>query len=477
MNYYVFISEAALHYHSKKGTGPKHRINIDIWHMLKYRLFLLLGLIALSCTQSPESQKEENKAKKATIEDVERGIRVNIEQRVKDGGGYFNFKNDSLDLSLKLVRVHTEYLSVLGPDEFFACVDLATENGDVYDVDFFMKGTSEEMEVTRENIHKLNGKPFYSWKQKEDKTWFTVPVKQSSNELLGVIELIDRFIFSYEIDLPEIAGEARVWIPIPQSDRFQKVEIIEMETPENAELINLDDGENQVLFMDLDREESGKRIKLKYAIERLEKSSYQDDSEPKDFLEPGIHQPVGDRFEEICQEVFLEKMATTPLTKARALYDYIIDNVRYAKQGTYGTGDANYACDVKSGNCTEFHSFFISLSRSAGIPARFAVGAAIPSERNEGKVDGYHCWAEFYAEGKWWPVDISEGNKYTPLATYYFGHHPANRIEFTRGNDLSPNPLPASGPINFLAYPFMEINGEQVFPKTTFSFERVKDES
>ena len=158
--------------------------------------------------------------------------------------------------------------------------------------------------------------------------------------------------------------------------------------------------------------------------------------------------------------------------QARALYDYIIDNMRYMKSGIYGTGDAVYACDALTGNCTEFHSLFISLARSAGIPSRFAVGASIPSNRDEGGIGGYHCWAEFYAEGKWWPVDISEANKYTALATYYFGRHPANRIEFSRGRDLQIEPGPQSGPINFLAYPVMEINKTPAFPKTSFSFIR-----
>ena len=89
-----------------------------------------------------------------------------------------------------------------------------------------------------------------------------------------------------------------------------------------------------------------------------------------------------------------------------------------------------------------------------------------------GRVLSCHCWAEFYAEGKWWPVDISEANKYTPLATYYFGHHPANRIEFSRGRDLRPEPLPQSGPINFLAYPIFEIGGKPAYVETTFSFKR-----
>jgi transglutaminase-like putative cysteine protease len=107
-----------------------------------------------------------------------------------------------------------------------------------------------------------------------------------------------------------------------------------------------------------------------------------------------------------------------------------------------------------------------------GIPARFAIGASIPSDRDEGGIDGYHCWAEFYAEGKWWPVDISEGNKYTALATYYFGRHPANRIELSRGRDLKVNPYPQSGPINMLAYPLLEIGGDPAFVKTTFTFLR-----
>jgi hypothetical protein len=182
--------------------------------------------------------------------------------------------------------------------------------------------------------------------------------------------------------------------------------------------------------------------------------------------------PKGGRFEQIAKETLGPKIKDSHLVQARALYDYIIDNMRYMKFGDFGRGDSNYACDSKTGNCSEFHSFFISLARSVGIPARFAIGASIPSDRNEGGIDGYHCWAEFYADGKWWPVDISEANKYTALATYYFGRHPANRIEFTRGRDLELNPGPSQGPINFLAYPYLEVNGKEIKAPTTFTFQR-----
>jgi transglutaminase-like putative cysteine protease len=447
------------------------------------RSFILttLFLLLFSCTSDQDKKHTAGPvegAKKVTIGDVEQGIRANIETMTQEGAGYFNFQNDTLDLKLKLVRVHTEYLSVLGPNAFFACVDLATENGDVYDMDFFLKGEPGDMQVTRTDLHKLNGKPYYTWKQSKDKTWFTVPVQQATNDLLGVIEANDRFTFTYEVQLPDLSADALMWIPIPQNDPFQTIEILSLQVPGKHEMIREADNGNTMLFIQLNPEHSRQNISISYQVDRIEKAPYvEEETNLKKYLEAGALLPVGDRFGTIADEVILERQADTDLTKARVLYDYIIDNMRYAKEGTYGTGDANYACDSRSGNCTEFHSFFISLARSAGIPARFAVGASIPSERNEGQVDGYHCWAEFFAEGKWWPVDISEANKYTPLATYFFGHHPANRIELSRGRDLAPEPTPQSGPINFMAYPVLEVNGSQIYAKTTFSFYRAEKDS
>jgi transglutaminase-like putative cysteine protease len=345
-------------------------------------------------------------------------------------------------------------------------------------MDFFLKGIPGDMQVTKTDLHKLNGKPYYTWKKGKDKTWFIVPVQHATNDLLGVVEGKDHFTFTYEVQLPEIVGPALMWVPIAQSDRFQTIEILSLQAPGKQQMMDEDEYGNTILYLELLPEHSSQKITIDYRVERKEKSAYQEqDSDLQKYLEAASFLPVGGRFSTIAEEIITDRKANSPLTKARALYDYIIDNMRYAKEGVYGTGDANYACDAKSGNCTEFHSFFISLSRSAGIPARFAVGAAIPSERNEGEVDGYHCWAEFYAEGKWWPIDISEGNKYTPLATYYFGHHPANRIELSRGRDLAPDPTPQSGPINFLAFPVLEIEGKPRDVETTFSFTRANQDS
>jgi transglutaminase-like putative cysteine protease len=451
--------------------------NLYMYYPRVFFIAILLLFLA-ACKQdakqsTSDTQDAVTKGKAVTISDVEEGIRSNISTMTAEGGGFFHFKNDTLELSLKLVRVHTEYLSVLGPNEFFACVDLATEDGDVFDLDFFLKGIPGNMDVTRTTLHKLNGKPFYTWKQAKDKTWFTVPVQQATNDLLGVVEGRDQFDFTYEVVLPEIEEAAEMWIPIPQTDAFQTVEILSLKSPGKYRILEESEFGNSILYIRLLPEHSKGSVAISYRVDRKEKSVYVEPNVvPARYLKEAALLPVGGRFSTIAEEIISESKATSQLTKARAIYDYIIDNMRYAKQGIYGTGDANYACDNRSGNCTEFHSFFISLARSAGIPARFAVGAAIPSARDDGKVDGYHCWAEFYAEDKWWPVDISEGDKYSPLATYYFGHHPANRIELSRGRDLAPDPIPQSGPINFLAYPVLEIGGLRHYPETIFSFRR-----
>lgn len=436
-------------------------------------------LVACSPSEKTETSKEEETEKlevnsKASIEEIEAGIRRHIAEKTQADGGYFIIEDTVGLLKLQLVRVHTEYLSSLGPNRQFACVDLADINGDVYDVDFFLEDEAGNMHVTETSVHKLNGKPFYSWKQQKDKTWFKIPLEQSNNRLFGVIEGEDEFEFYYEAIIPKINQMAQVWIPIPQSDPYQEIKIKRTFLPvKNAKYLSDTEYGNTILFMDLLPEHSGETIAIHYQVKRKEKSAYPD-SQPDIslYLAASPLLPTDGKIRETALIATSQYKQQGDLAKARAIYDYIIDNMKYIKNGIYGTGDALYACDSKTGNCTEFHSLFIAMARSVGVPARFAIGAAIPADRNEGGIDGYHCWAEFYAEGKWWPVDISEANKYSALATYYFGRHPANRIELSTGRDLKVAPLPASGPMSFLAYPHLELDGQLVAMPSSFSFKR-----
>lgn len=437
---------------------------------------MLAALFAAGCTamQAPPAKEPVlQPVPHVVTADIAAGIERHIAEESKKHGGYFILPFEGGELKLKLVRVHLEYLANLGPRRHFACVDLASTEGDVYDVDFFLAGDPGAMTVTETTIHKLNGQPFYVWKQNEDKTWVREAVDEASNALLGVIEGTDEFEFLYQVKVPPLDGEARMWIPLPQSDAFQTVTVGAIETPGAHRYLTDERYGNKVLFLELTPQHSGQGIELHFNVKRREKGAYpEEDQPPRTWLAAERLVPESDEFKRIAAEVLGEREGD--LVRARLLYDHTIDRMRYMRYGEgYGQGDAVYACDSATGNCTDFHSYFIALARAANIPARFAIGAAIPSERNEGGVDGYHCWAEFYAEGKWWPVDISEADKYTPLSTYYFGHHPANRVELSRGRDLVVEPGPVSGPINYLAYPVLEVAGKPLPVQPVFSFRRL----
>ena len=430
----------------------------------------------LICTVLVGCHKEKSFSEKVSnvvTVDIQAGIEKHIEEQTKLGDGYFKMAFKDEELNLKLVRVHTEYLANLAPLQHFACVDLASTDGHVYDVDFFLSGDVGEMTVTETTVHKTNGQPLYVWKQKQDKTWHRVPAVYATPDLLGIVRERDWFEFLYRATLPEINDVGRIWIPLPVTDQYQTIEVKYIEAPVDQKILEDREHGNKMFFMVLKPENSGETIEICYRVDRREKGVYEDNTrDPNDYLRPDRLVPENEDFSKIAERVVEGKLGN--LARARALYDHTIDRMRYMKYGDgWGQGDAVYACDTRTGNCTDFHSYFIALSRAVGIPARFAIGASIPSERNEGGIDGYHCWVEFYTNGKWWPADISEGDKCSALSTYYFGHHPANRVEFSRGRDLVVEPGPASGPINFLAYPVLEIGGEVARTKVEFSFNRI----
>src|SRR5262249_5077307 len=167
------------------------------------------------------------------------------------------------------------------------------------------------------------------------------------------------------------------------------------------------------------------------------------------------------RVRKLADEVTAGK--TAPLEQARAIYDYLLATMKYDKTVPgWGNGDTERGCDIRKGNCTDFHSLFISLARAKGIPARFVIG--FPLTAADGHVAGYHCWAEFYVRGRGWiPVDASDASKSSDPAVrdYLFGHLDPNRVQFTVGRDLNLKPRTVE-PLNYFLYPYAESGGTKV---------------
>jgi transglutaminase-like putative cysteine protease len=166
------------------------------------------------------------------------------------------------------------------------------------------------------------------------------------------------------------------------------------------------------------------------------------------------------------------------LEKARALYEYTFTTMVYDKSAAgAGQGNSLWACNAKRGNCTDFHSVFISMMRSQQIPVKFEIGFPVPTSQAASDVAGYHCWAEFYTHDfGWFPVDISEAWKHPEKKDYFFGANDENRVQFTTGRDIILSPQQQGAPLNYFVYPYVEMDGKPWLNiANAFSFSEVTD--
>lgn len=213
---------------------------------------------------------------------------------------------------------------------------------------------------------------------------------------------------------------------------------------------------------------------VKRSVDRAAGEALTDEDRTR-YLAPNALVPVGHEvLEPILAEIREQRLDSSPAATARAIYDWVVDNVEYKKVGSgWGNGDTFWACSERYGNCTDFHALFISLARSEGIPARFEIGFPVPTGRTEGSIGGYHCWVQFYLEGQGWiPIDASEAAKHPEKRELYYGTHPADRIHFSTGRDLQLAGSGSAQKLNYFIYPYVEVGGKpwKGKLKTQFSF-------
>jgi transglutaminase-like putative cysteine protease len=151
-----------------------------------------------------------------------------------------------------------------------------------------------------------------------------------------------------------------------------------------------------------------------------------------------------------------------PLRAGRKIYDYLIDTMVYDyKAAGAGTGNAVWACDSKTGDCTDFHSVFIGVCRSRGIPADHVFGMPMPPDKSEGEIRHCHCWAQFWVAGVGWiPIDASRASKFPRDREYYFGTLGSTWLTLAHGRYVVLEPPQQGPPINMFEAPLAEIDGQ-----------------
>jgi transglutaminase-like putative cysteine protease len=116
--------------------------------------------------------------------------------------------------------------------------------------------------------------------------------------------------------------------------------------------------------------------------------------------------------------------AKTDIAKARAIYDWIVDNTfRNPKTRGCGTGDIRFMLESRDlgGKCADLNALFVGLSRAAGRPARDVYGIRVARSElgyrslgasSEIVTKAQHCRAEVHVGGYGWvPVDPADVRK------------------------------------------------------------------
>ncbi|HKW76882.1 MAG TPA: transglutaminase-like domain-containing protein, partial [Terriglobales bacterium] len=281
---------------------------------------------------------------------------------------------------------------------------------------------------------------------------------------------------SFTVRVSDLGKPLDVWFPMAHSDLYQQVKVVSVTSDLPLEQRSEQEYGNRIFYAHAAHARKPEyHFTVKYDVVRLEHlaSATAADSPSKTelqrFLHPDRLVPVTGKPAELARAQV--KPGMSEIEKARALYDYTFSTMRYDKSGSgWGRGDAVWACDAKHGNCTDFHSVFISMARSQRIPAKFEIGFPLPERSHGSDVAGYHCWAEFYVPQRgWFPVDISEAWLHQEKKEYFFGANDVNRVQFTVGRDITLSPRQHGPALNYFIYPYVELGGE-AYPNVANAF-------
>ena len=175
----------------------------------------------------------------------------------------------------------------------------------------------------------------------------------------------------------------------------------------------------------------------------------------------------------------ITKGAKTDLDKARALYEWVVDNTeRNPKTPGCGTGDIRGMLESGNltGKCADLNALYVGMARALGLPARDVYGVRVADSKFGYKSLGksgdiskaQHCRAEVWLGGFGWvPVDPADVRKVVleekPGLTLQddlviaarqklFGSWEMNLLAYNNAHDLK---LPGSSgaQIPFLMYP------------------------
>jgi transglutaminase-like putative cysteine protease len=241
------------------------------------------------------------------------------------------------------------------------------------------------------------------------------------------------FEVTSRVELSAADGAPRLWLPLPSVEDFAWI----------RPMGNLWQGNAAVVRQSADPRYGAKMLVAQWdqgepapVFEVVSRFATRDRA--VDFTQPGVAGPLDAATrllytrptemlptDGIVRKTALEivKGARTDVDKARAIYEWVVDNTeRNPKTRGCGTGDIRAMLETGnlSGKCADLNALYVGLARAAGLPARDVYGVRVADSRFGYKSLGksgdiskaQHCRAEVWLAGFGWvPVDPADVRK------------------------------------------------------------------
>lgn len=301
------------------------------------------------------------------------------------------------------------------------------------------------------------------------------------------------FEVTTRVQIPTYSEATRVWLPTPLIARtpFQRTLSNQFKVEDGkARIVQTEPDALGIVAAEFPRGASPiltltSRVATRdYAVDLLApgKPPKLNRAELEHFLRPTRLLPTDGIVKETAIEI--TGNASTDLDKARAIYDWIVDNTfRDPKTRGCGIGDIRFMLESRDlgGKCADINALYVGLARAAGLPARDVYGIRVAKSNqgykslgasSENVTKAQHCRAEVYIGGYGWtPVDPADVRKVAleeppgnrPMddelvrkaRARLFGSWEMNWMAFNFAHDIV---LPGSSgkPVPFLMYPQAE---------------------
>ena len=99
----------------------------------------------------------------------------------------------------------------------------------------------------------------------------------------------------------------------------------------------------------------------------------------------------------------LTRSLTSVLEKAKAIFNFVRDNINYSYYNNSGKG-AEKTLVTKSGNFCDQANLLVALCRASEIPVKYAHGRSIYFNISQKTFD-VHVWAQILVEDTWYAAD------------------------------------------------------------------------